>query len=418
MSNAPFKGVISKLENIRKGRPSIHAEQIGYKNIGEEIQILHSVTGEVYNGNDKWYVLTDGTFMWSGVIYTPVEVTHIEKKILVTADDIGILDIIDQGAISALENGWINSIAVLVNHPGDDPDDPSSYYLNGLVDKLSAKRRKSVNGTESKQNLLDSTHIGLHFTMNSGGPVNYKFGKPYAKDGYKHITKGRFFKSAFLMSEDRLADPKVKEAIYYELDEQYNKFKNVFGREPDHLTSHFDVLTFTQELFEYALDWTNKKGIPMRTHRFLPRIKRVLYDIPFTIDLPSIKRLDKWEHALGRREGIKDPQNTMVDHYGPDIPFIAANYPNQIIKKQNKLKEWMENFLVSDDNYRELVIHLLKEKPRKQRWFKKKYKKMLKTDYPGINVSHFDGRLAEYLSLQECSPWNTEKHPEIRFMEP
>ena len=84
---------------------------------GAEVEISHAIVGEDYLDSNIWYVLSNHSFVWSKSIYTTSEVPVIEKKIIVTADDIGIVDEIDIGANLALPDVWMNSIAVLVNPP-------------------------------------------------------------------------------------------------------------------------------------------------------------------------------------------------------------------------------------------------------------------------------------------------------------
>ena len=98
-----YKGTVSRLENVYKHRPSVNSKQIAKKEAGEFIDISHAIKGEKHRGEDTWYVLTDNTYMWSGVIYTPVPVPLIKKTLIVTADDVGIVKEIDDGAQEALK---------------------------------------------------------------------------------------------------------------------------------------------------------------------------------------------------------------------------------------------------------------------------------------------------------------------------
>lgn len=385
-----FKGIANLYVNVRLDRPSVNAPKLKVLVPGSEIEISHAIIGEDYLDSNIWYVLSNHSFVWSKSIYTTSEVPLIEKKIIVTADDIGIVDEIDVGAQMALREGWINSIAVLVNRP-NDPDDS---YLKRFCQKL-------MNYPDPAHSLYKSTHIGLHFTITSGEPVSdfTKVSLLIGKD--KKFLDFRKFNRNF-------EKPDYVEQVKTEFLAQYEKFKRIFEREPDHLTSHHDVLTFNHPLFSFMQKWSREKGIPLRNHRFLPSSKRFWYDTLalMNVDLPSINKMNSWESSFGPFTA-ESSQHTIVDHYGPIPPFGITCYEEVVSQKQNSLDNWMRDFLISKDSRREIVIHLIKSGFRSQSDFVRSYKP-LKTSYPGIEIKYFDGRVAEYLSLQRNCFWNSD----------
>jgi hypothetical protein len=100
-----FKGIASLYVNVRLYRPSVNAPKSQVLSPGAEVEISHAIVGEDYLDSNIWYVLSNHSFVWSKSIYTTSEVPLIEKKIIVTADDIGIVDEIDVGAKLALREG-------------------------------------------------------------------------------------------------------------------------------------------------------------------------------------------------------------------------------------------------------------------------------------------------------------------------
>jgi predicted glycoside hydrolase/deacetylase ChbG (UPF0249 family) len=388
---ATHSGITTLHVNIRRDRPSVNAPTFRTLRPNTEVEISHAIIGEAYLDSNIWYVLRNHTFVWSKAISTTSEVPLVEKKVLVTADDIGIVDEIDVGAQIALREGWINSIAVLVNRP----DDGDSNYLKNFCQKLKDYK------TPSGSSLYETTHIGLHFTITSGEPIS------------NHATVGRLVDSDNKFLDFRKFNRDFETHDYVtqvktEFFAQYERFKEVFGREPDHLTSHHDVLTFNRPLFEFVQDWSRAKRIPLRNHRYLPSSKRFWYDTLalMHVNLPSTRMMDDWEERLGPFQ-IDVPQRTIVDHYGPIPPFGITNYDSVVSKKQKALDSWIKDFLVSTDRRREIVIHLMKSGLRSQQDFVSQYA-TLRTSYPGIEIKYFDGRVAEYLSLQKNCHWNTD----------
>jgi predicted glycoside hydrolase/deacetylase ChbG (UPF0249 family) len=389
---ASYPGITTLPVNLRRDRPEVNSPIFKTLNPNTEVEISHAIVGEQYLDSNIWYVLRNQAFVWSKAITTTSEVPFVKKELLVTADDIGIVDEIDVGALIALREGWINSIAVLVNRPND----PDSSYLKAFCQKL---KNHQVN---PQQSLYDNTHIGLHFTITSGGPISSHEAVGSLVDGDNKFLDFRKFNRNF-EKEDYVAQVKT------EFFAQYQLFKEIFEREPDHLTSHHDVLTFNRHLFEFVQAWSREHRIPLRNHRYLPGSKRFWYDTLalMNVDLPSIEKMNDWEERQGPFD-FDGSQRTIVDHYGPIPPFGINCYDTIIANKQLALDKWMRDFLVSTDKRREIVIHLMKSGLRSQSDFVRQYR-WLRSSYPGIEIKYFDGRVAEYLSLQKRCHWNSDR---------
>ena len=375
-----YKGIVTKLVNTRIFKPSVNAPKSKELQPRWDVEISHAIRGERYRGTDIWYVLTNRTFVWSGAIFTSQNIPIIAKLYLVTADDIGVNKEIDLGAKLALKNGWINSIAVLINRTANADDDQLDNLNNFL---------NETNRAGSPTPLAHTTHVGLHYTITSGRAVS-------AVDEVKNLVdENGYFPEYKGLDSNYSTENYVQQALH-ELESQYNKFKRVFRREPAHLTSHHDVHTFTYPLFNAIHSWAISKKIPIRSHSFLPPIRREFYDLGVKLNLPSIDTMDSWSIKLGCQSSS---DHTMVGHYGP-APFLPLiSYKSVISKKHKTLDAGIYDFLASPDHTREIMVHIIKSELTKKSEFKEYYKPFVK-EYPGVDTRYFAGRVAEYRSLE------------------
>ncbi|PZX56925.1 YdjC-like protein [Algoriphagus ratkowskyi] len=375
-----YKGIVTQLVNTRIFKPSVNAPKSQELQIKWDVEISHAIRGEMYREIDIWYVLTNRTFVWSGAVFTSQNVPILSKQFLITADDIGVVKEIDLGAKLALKNGWINSIAVLVNRKANEEDE----QLSSLYEFL-----ENTNYMDSNTPLSHSTHVGLHYTITSGIPVSP------ADDVKSLVDQNGFFPEYKGLDSNYTTEGYVHQAMR-ELEAQYSKFKRVFKREPAHLTSHHDVHTFTYPLFKSIHAWAIHNKIPIRSHSFLPPLRREFYDLGVKLNLPSINTMNSWATELGCKSSA---EHTMVGHYGP-APFLPLiSYRSVIKKKQNTLDAGIFDFLVSTDQTREIMVHIIKSDLTKKNEFKQFYKPFCDA-YPGVDSRYFAGRVAEYLSLQ------------------
>jgi len=379
-----YTGISTRKQHTFIDRPHVGAAPGSMIKAQEQLTISHAIKGQRVGVSDTWYVLKDGTFMWSGGVEVQQEVPLLEKKLLVTVDDVGVLKEIDLGAKTALKAGWVNSIAVMVNKP-------DQLAAENWVDFLDQHKREG-----EVRSLRETTHVGLHFTIFSGKPI-----LPAGEVRDLVDSKG-FFKGYPEYGKEYEKDHVVKQ-VFKELNAQYKAFVEAFKTEPDYVNSHFDVLTFNEPFFKLSLAWAAKRNLAIRSHHFLPKFKRWLYDIPSKTNLPSIRKLNDWQKELGLT--LQHPQRTFVNHYGPSIPGKGIkNYDYWVNKKQETLDKAMRSFLRSKDEYHEIVIHLIESDIEQQKVFVKQFKDFSNA-YPGVNTKQFDGRKAEFLSLQKHSPW-------------
>lgn len=62
-----MKGIIHTEVNERH-RPNVNSLILDYYSIGETVEITESVLGDPYDGDDVWYKLDNGAYIWSGAV--------------------------------------------------------------------------------------------------------------------------------------------------------------------------------------------------------------------------------------------------------------------------------------------------------------------------------------------------------------
>lgn len=371
-----MKATVKKPLNIRLYEAHVNAPKSGVFNPGEQIIVSHTIKGQSIEGNDVWCVLDNKNIVWSGGVATSRdELPAVKQKhVLATADDYGIYNEIDNGIEIALKNGWINSVAVLVNK-------------EGITNYTRLTRLKNF---LNENNLTNRVHVGLHFTFASG--------KPLLKTHTYIINKDGFFRNPFFIDDTYYDQPAYLLEIKMELAAQLEKFQFIFGK-PDHFNSHFDTHTFSEMLFETILD--NIGEVPIRNYHFIPKNKRIFLDAINTASFPSTRKLDL---LLSSKKPKKVSDQTVVSHYGPPGFFPVWNYPRRILKKRNAVFKDFGDFYISDSDIAEIVYHLIKYDKLSQRKFSKIFESQ-KHQYPHLNPNYFDGRVAEFHSLSTSRPW-------------
>ncbi len=192
------------------------------------------------------------------------------KTLLITADDFGVEDVIDNGIRMCIHN--IDCIDVIVTHR------TSRERLKCLLEDY----REQI----EKKELL----VGLHLTLTVGSPqLKAVKGNPHFEEDRKFLrfiskfpkkpkpVRREFRKNTnlgFVTKLDRLLR-KHQGAAKREIEAQYDTFlsitKEVFdgGMKPAHISSHSGVYTCRQELYEMLRDVCNEKKVPMRAPTML-----------------------------------------------------------------------------------------------------------------------------------------------------
>ncbi|MBA7801709.1 chitin disaccharide deacetylase [Citrobacter freundii] len=153
----------------------------------------------------------------------------MERVLIVNADDFGLSKGQNYGIIDACRHGVVTSTTALVNGEAIEHAVQLSRELPELA-------------------------VGMHFVLTLGKPLTAMPG----------LTRdGLLGKWIWQMAEE---DTLPLDEISHELAVQYQRFIDLFGREPTHLDSHHQVHMFPQ-IFPVVANFAAQHGIALRIDR-------------------------------------------------------------------------------------------------------------------------------------------------------
>lgn len=153
----------------------------------------------------------------------------MDKLLIVNADDFGLCKGVNYGIIEAARHGIVNSTTAMVNAPAID----HAAELSAQVPTLG---------------------VGLHFVLSYGRPLSFM--PSLTRDGMLGKWIGEVASSGLLNLDE----------VSHELDCQYHRFIDIFGRKPTHIDSHHHVHMIPQ-IFARVSDYALAKGVPLRVDR-------------------------------------------------------------------------------------------------------------------------------------------------------
>lgn len=181
----------------------------------------------------------------------------MEHRLIVTADDFGACDFIDNGIKKAIREGVVSSIAAFVNFEPRDASHPYGAY-KGSIRAIKDLMFEISHSDEFAQNR--DVRIGLHFNFHAGSPA-YPFEDKIESLLLPDTVNGRrLFRNIEKFNPNRV-DPKE---FAKELHAQYSRFFNELGFAPDHFSSHFPIIFMTPELFKMVCELASPLNIPVR----------------------------------------------------------------------------------------------------------------------------------------------------------
>ncbi|MBP1038637.1 MULTISPECIES: chitin disaccharide deacetylase [Serratia] len=154
----------------------------------------------------------------------------MRKILIVNADDFGMSKGQNYGIIESYNNGIVTSTTAMVTSP----------YVTHAA-KLSQKH--------------PGLGVGLHFTLTYGRPLT----------AMKKLVneKGELGKWLWEYAQKGMVEPAE---ITAELNAQFERFIDIFGRTPTHLDSHHFVHMLPQ-IYPLVEHFANKKSLPLRIDR-------------------------------------------------------------------------------------------------------------------------------------------------------
>ncbi|WP_449553406.1 chitin disaccharide deacetylase [Lelliottia amnigena] len=153
----------------------------------------------------------------------------MDKLLIVNADDFGLSKGQNYGIVEACRHGVVASTTAMVNGEAVEHAAALSRELPGLG-------------------------VGMHFVLTLGMPLSPMPG----------LTRsGQLGKWIWQMSEQGALP---LDEIARELDCQFNRFVDLFGREPTHIDSHHHV-HMIPAIFPLVAEFAARKGVAMRVDR-------------------------------------------------------------------------------------------------------------------------------------------------------
>ncbi|MEO1261814.1 MAG: ChbG/HpnK family deacetylase [Bacteroidota bacterium] len=374
----------------------------------------------------------------------------MDHRVIVTADDFGACNFIDDGIREALKKGMVSSVSALINFEPRTKDHPHGEY-EGSVSAV--KRLLHDLNHNDKYKLSRNVRIGLHFNFHAGSPVSdpgeIEDLLEFRETVFKRKKRGRHkgqpkinFKGEKKVKRNKkdrpieiagkpifkLVDDFNPSAISIkqfkkELLAQYNKFEQSFGFDPDHLSCHFPVIFMAPKMFKEVcklakdvrkgkepvpvrnpiLVWQNsKKWVPESEKEDLKKSKKFWKDhsearkeVDLKTKLANADKLfdiflNKW-----RKKAIKNLNENKVSF--PDYTncnlYGNGGKQSKIIRNiiERRLDFRPKIYKKSDDKplTTEIIVHLGKGNLEKA--------KMMAPN--GINADYFAGRARELDAL-------------------
>jgi len=307
------------------------------------------------------------------------------KKIIVNADDYGVVPSINEAITDAVVAGKVNSVAAFTNY------------------KHSVKNAQDlVNNAKTANKWLD---LGAHLTISSGAPV---------LDEAKNAVHGLCDKDGNFKSFTELSTSKIDtDMLRKELLAQVEQFtsNNIPVK---HLSCHHNTLTCFENLFRVYVDVAQETQLKMRSIVIEPVKKNNLYVKLFL----GVKLRDdnKRDDMVAMRDFLKQiggkfseysqdkvrtPGYLESAYYGPlpTIPIRKSALDKQILDKKADLEDIVKRFGLSQTaNTMELMVHLRKGDVALWGHYKDEVEA---TGYKGIDPNYFDSRVVEFQSLMQ-----------------
>jgi predicted glycoside hydrolase/deacetylase ChbG (UPF0249 family) len=307
------------------------------------------------------------------------------KKIIVNADDYGVVPSINEAITEAVVAGKVNSVAAFANY------------------RDSVKNAQSLVGQAATAN--KGLDLGAHLTISSGAPVLEEAKNP----GYGLCDANGNFKSFTELSNAKI-DPVM---LQKELLAQVERFTSN-GVPVKHLSCHHNTLTCFEKLFRVYVTVAQETQLKMRSVAIEPVKKNNMYVKLFLgvslrddNDKDDMKAMRRFLTEIGGRfteysnNLVRTPGYLESAYYGPipQIPIRKSALSKQIKDKQADLEDIVKRFGTSQNaTTMELMVHLRKGDVALWGHYEDEVKA---TGYHGIDPKYFDSRVVEFQSLMQ-----------------
>lgn len=248
------------------------------------------------------------------------------KKILLRADDLGYSEAVNYGIEKSIKDGLISSLGVMVNMPA------------------------TKHGVELVRNY--DIALGVHTNICAEKPLTDPSLIPSLVDDNGYFKSSKVYRTA---SEDFV----VFEEVIIEIEAQYQKFLELFGRKPDYFEGHaVSSVNFFKDL-EYIADKHNLKysgfslgGEPIRigqsTVQFNMESMSPDYDPRMMLNRMVDKSSEEVVQLAVFHPGYLD--DYLLNHSSLTIPRTQE----VALLVDDTVKNWLKNENVSLIDYRDL----------------------------------------------------------------
>jgi predicted glycoside hydrolase/deacetylase ChbG (UPF0249 family) len=306
------------------------------------------------------------------------------NKLILTADDFGVVPSINEGISTLLGMGLLNSVEVFTNY------------------KDSLKNIKNLVAENSHVNF----EIGVHLTITSGKPITQN-------DDLNPILVEP---NGFFKEFTDLGSGAPHKALYDELMAQIEVIKEV----PDlkdkltHLTCHHNSLWFYPKYTEVLEQVLKDTNLPVRNPKAIPKWKNTVYYLKVASSKGSKENEDRMliKKALIMRNNNSFP-NKKLEYKAPSylntnamgtLPIAKIKKEEKeakILSKKDKIAEILEKSINKKSKAEELLIEIMFHLRKGELGSgHDQYKKEIENlDYSGIDHRAFDSRLIEYEGL-------------------
>ena len=320
------------------------------------------------------------------------------KKLILTADDFGVVPSIDAGVTKGVLAGKINSVAAFANY-----GEKGQKSVNNVKELIKKSEEHGVN-----------PQIGVHLTITSGNPILgrdavpslCKSDKKLEKALKKNPNEANQFKSHSELSRDAINT----EELRAELQAQIDVFKNN-GIPIAHLTSHHNTLNFFEKFFKVLMDLAADNNIPIRSSKVEPKVKNDMYmKLVMYLKLWDDTNLDEADELVtftdriqeiqqNYRSGeVRSPNYLETSHYGP-LHFRRLKHgkiDKYLKDKRNAVANIIQRFEEEEGSLMEVVLHVRDGEITKRKDYKKEVQL---AKYAGIDPRYFDSRVVELNSV-------------------
>lgn len=156
----------------------------------------------------------------------------MERQVIITADDYGICEPVNEGIRLAADHGGISNISVLTNF------------------------EKSIDDLKELSDLYPQLGIGVHLNLNTGRPLSDPERIPtlVGRDGEFHSIED------FVMRLKGISREEIRTEIRAQVETLLSS-----GIRPDHVSSHFGIFSLYPPYFQMCNELAREYRVPVRS---------------------------------------------------------------------------------------------------------------------------------------------------------